>query len=296
MPGYGRQPGRDVGAAANGGGGRAVRAKKGRRRKRRVRRLVAYGLLLLSIAAAFLLAALLVCGVLYVREHFLPLSAAGDTGGTVDAAGAGTGAPASGGELSRHQASSYGNAAPPEGPEKEPVVVTIDAGHGGVQPGCEFDGVTEKEITLAVALLLRDELERRGFAVVMTRDGDTDVGLEDRCRIANEAGADFFVSIHCNSYTDDRSVSGFEGYYYKEQDGKRLAECIVQSARERSIQTRAVKEENYLVLRGTDMPAALLEIGFLSNGAERDRLRTAAYQAEIAGAVADGIDAYAGVR
>ncbi len=168
-------------------------------------------------------------------------------------------------------------------------IVALDAGHGGVQPGCEFGGVMEKEITLAVTEKIEAGLKDLGVTVVLVRDGDVDVELADRCRIANEAGAELFVSIHCNSFTDDLSVSGFEGYFYSSSKGQRLATLILKAAEANSIKVRSVREENFQVLRETTMPAALMEIGFMSNDAEREKLQDPDYQQRVADSVVAGI-------
>lgn len=65
------------------------------------------------------------------------------------------------------------------------------------------------------------------MTVTLTRENDTDVTLDERCRFANDTGADLLVSIHCNSYTEDTSISGFEGYYHNGTKGQRLAEYIL---------------------------------------------------------------------
>lgn len=258
------------------------RKKLKKRRKRRIliRRCIGYFLLVCTVLVILSLLGLLFCGFLYINEHFLQCPAEQSESTSTNLA-----------SLKETQKDTKHSSYPSEQDNliDHSVIVTIDAGHGGIQPGCEFNGVLEKDITLSVALLLQDELEGRGFTVIMTRNGDEDVKLDDRCKIANEAGSDFFVSIHCNSYTDDLSVNGFEGYYYKNQVGKRLAELILQSAQGYSIKTRHVNEENYYVLKDTNMPAVLLEIGFMSNEAERERLQTTEYQTLIAKSIADGI-------
>lgn len=179
--------------------------------------------------------------------------------------------------------------AEPAGPKQ--VKVVLDAGHGGIDPGCVFNEVSEKDITLAIVLTLKEKLEASGISVVLTRSGDQEVDLDERWMFANSSGADLFVSIHCNSYDDD-TVKGFEGYYYRDPEDKQLAELIFSAAQNHpSIRTRSVKEENYRVLRNTVMPAALLEIGYLSNAEERANLQSAEYQNTIAQAVFDGITA-----
>ena len=195
---------------------------------------------------------LLTCGILYINEHFFM---------STDAS------------FSKEMS----------------TIVTVDAGHGGIQPGCEFDNVLEKDITLTVSLLLKEELKSQDITVILTRSSDETVDLEKRCEIANAANSDFFVSIHCNSFVEDVSINGFEGYYYNNSQGKQLAELILQAAQSHSIKTRYIHEENYRVLRDTNMPSVLLEIGFLSNKVEREKLQNTDYQAEIAKSIAEGI-------
>ena len=132
-------------------------------------------------------------------------------------------------------------------------------------------------------------MESEGAAVVLTRSTDYDVGLPDRSAIANNAGANYFISIHCNSYEDDSSVKGFECYYYQSAESENLAEAITSEADSRSISTQKVKEENYAVLRETAIPAVLIEVGFLTNAEERGKLLSQEYQELLAEAIASGI-------
>ena len=169
------------------------------------------------------------------------------------------------------------------------AVVVLDAGHGGIEPGCEFSGVLEKDIVLSVTLLLQEKLEDMGITVILTRDTDEDVSLSKRSEIANAADADCFISIHCNSYTEDTRINGFEGYYYQSEEGQYLSECILSAAKKHHINVRKTKEENYQVLRESATPATLLEIGFLSNPEERQALSDTDYQNTLSTAIAEGI-------
>jgi len=112
--------------------------------------------------------------------------------------------------------------------------VCIDPGHGGSQPGAVgYFGTKEKDITLQVALQLRDVLKNAGVEVVMTRESDKDVRtakqpneLQARCDVANNSKADVFVSVHCNA-ADDRTAHGTETWYYpKDAKSKTLAQFI----------------------------------------------------------------------
>lgn len=247
---------------------------RNKKKKRGVRLAIAYAMQALIALLALTLISLLVCGVMYVHEHLAQDPAEGTQKG----------------DTAADPVVSHGKEEEPkpEGPVDSSCVVVLDAGHGGIQPGCVLDGVLEKDITLAVALLTAEKLRTMGVTVILTRETDMDVSLEERCRIANDADAALFVSIHCNSF-EDTSISGFEGYYHDSADGKRLAEYIMNAADALSIKTRNVKDENYQVLRDTAMPSALMEIGFLSNPNERAELQTADYRNTIAQAIADGI-------
>ena len=259
-----------------------------RRRKRGARLALAYALRGLIALTLLAVAALMVCGVLYLAEHLSPEEpetlkdaiAPGDTNTQQD--------PVSPPPDDANVPDDNSD----ETPERIDAVVVLDPGHGGVQPGCEFEGVLEKDIALSVARLTAEALRERGAQVILTREGDEDVSLEDRCRIANEAGADVFVSIHCNSYTEDTSVRGLEGYYHGDPEGQALAEAILYAADSLSITTRHVRDENYQVLRDTEMPSALIEVGFMSCPGELELLKSEEYQRTLARAIADGIAAH----
>lgn len=163
-------------------------------------------------------------------------------------------------------------------------VVTIDPGHGGGDPGCGEEGAREKDIVLSISLKLRDMLEEAGVAVVMTRKTDESVSLDDRAIIANNAGSDLFVSIHCNSY--EGQARGMDVYYHKSEPAKELAQEILDQAAELGIRVREIQKNNYQVLWDTDMPAVLVETGFLTDPEEYALLRQAEYQEKIAQAVA----------
>lgn len=174
-------------------------------------------------------------------------------------------------------------------PTVKPKVIVLDAGHGGVQPGCVAGEILEKDITLAVTLQLESQLEEMGYSVVLTRDGDADIELAERADIANRAQAECFVSLHCNWYEEDSSVSGLECYYFEEEDSKRLATLITESTDSQSIHTRDIKEEDFQVLRETEMPATLIEMGFMTNPEELELLLSEDYQEKLAAAIANGV-------
>lgn len=173
--------------------------------------------------------------------------------------------------------------------------VCIDAGHGGKDPGAAGGATTEKQIALDVANRVAQKLQNSGIAVVMTRDSDYFVELSDRAKIANNAGAEVFVSIHCNSASAE--ATGTEAWIYPgTTDDRRLAEDILQKLTARTgFRNRGVKEENFAVLRLTECPAVLVELGFISNPREEQIMKTFDYQDEASTAIAEGIKEYAGI-
>ncbi|MBE6973170.1 MAG: N-acetylmuramoyl-L-alanine amidase [Ruminococcaceae bacterium] len=163
-------------------------------------------------------------------------------------------------------------------------VVTVDPGHGGSDPGCGEEGALEKDIVLPISLMLRDMLEEAGITVIMTRQQDEHISLDDRAEIANNAGSDLFVSIHCNSYEGE--ARGMDVYYHKSEPAKELAQAVLDQAAALGIRTREVQKNNYQVLWDTDMPAVLVETGFLTNPEECALLQQEEYQEKIAQAAA----------
>ena len=164
--------------------------------------------------------------------------------------------------------------------------IALDPGHGGEDPGAIGPtGVTEKSITLRIALVAKQLLEEAGAKVIMTRTTDTEVSpkhrqatdieeLQARCDVANKAGADVFVSIHMDSFAS-RKAAGTTGYYYEKGTAvsKKLA-AIIQAAILKEIRTesRGVKSCNFYVVRHTKMPATLIEVAFVSNPREEQLL------------------------
>lgn len=174
--------------------------------------------------------------------------------------------------------------------------IVIDPGHGGKDPGTTSQStkVQEKELALRTGLLLQEELVNRGYQVTMTRDSDWYPELRDRSGLANELDADVFLSIHYNSASN--SASGIETFAYNTSDNTQLAEPIQRALIASTGATnRGVKNGNRLiVLNTTKVPAALLELGFLSNATEAKRVLDSAYQQTMVKAIANGLDAYFG--
>jgi len=176
--------------------------------------------------------------------------------------------------------------------------VCIDPGHGGKDPGAVGpNGLKEAHVNLAVALKVAEKLRKAGVEVKLTRTSDVFIDLQPRCDIANSFGADYFVSIHCNS-AGTPEAKGTETYCYKfGGQGEVLAKAIqAELIATTGRANRGVKTANYYVLRRTKMPAVLTELAFISNPEEEHLLGSPDYQEKCATAIARGIGKVIGVK
>lgn len=166
--------------------------------------------------------------------------------------------------------------------------VVIDAGHGGKDGGSVWNGLIEKKLCLDVAKRVETALKSRGLKTVMTRRTDTFVELERRARIANRVRSSVFVSIHFNG-SRKTIISGGE-VYYRSPRGKRIATAISRSIKSKVTGgTRGIFHGNYKVLRETEMPAVLVECGYLSNKREALRCADPAHRQKLADAIVSGL-------
>ncbi len=172
--------------------------------------------------------------------------------------------------------------------------VVLDAGHGGSASGAVYEDVMEKDLTLPITLRVGELLREKGYNVVFTRTGDEYMDLYDRCDIANAVRGDIFVSIHANASVTNRAFQGTFTYSYPGSvEGERLAgmiqAAVVAAA---GSMDRGLLTNDYVVLRETYMPAALLEMGFMSCHEELVKLIDPDYQEKLAQGTAKGIHAY----
>lgn len=187
-------------------------------------------------------------------------------------------------------------------------IIAIDPGHGGNDAGAIGPtGVMEKTVTLNVALELRRLLEAEGATVIMTRDSDTTVSakgakasdieeLGARCDVGNRVGAHIFISIHADSFTRPEA-RGTTGYYYSKGSGagQKLADCIRRNLVEQlGTPSRGTQPCNFYVVKNTDMPATLIELGFISNKDEEKLLASPEGVRKAAQGILDGIEDYFG--
>lgn len=174
------------------------------------------------------------------------------------------------------------------------VVVAIDPGHGGRDPGAVgIGGLQEKNVIFPISLRVTELLEQQGVVVVMTRRDDSTLDLRSRTDIANRAQANIFVSIHANAISMSRpDVNGIETYFASES-GRRLAASLQSSMLAATgMNDRGVKQARFFVLRNTNMPAALVEVGFVTGAQDAPRLADPAWRETMAQAIARGILQY----
>lgn len=185
-------------------------------------------------------------------------------------------------------------------------VIVVDAGHGGVDSGANRPGVLEKDINLTVSAYLKEALNQYGAKVILSREADTELSgecdnekvkgryrrdLMARLELVEESDADAFVSIHANSGA--KTKHGAEVFYYwKSEAGKALAMSIqAELCKLTQVQTKA-NPGDYFVLRRNTIPAALVEVGYITHPEERVLLLNTDYQKQLAKAVAQGIRNY----
>ena len=225
-------------------------------------------------------------------------------------------------------------------PSRREIVVAVDAGHGGEDPGASGRGGThEKDVVLAIARALAARLnERPGMRAVLTRDADRLIDLRERMERARSSHADLFVSIHADAVRD-RSIAGASVYTLSyrgasSEAAKRLADhenalvlkggtslanvdpalgsvlldvaqeanmgASVEAADEvlnsldrvGAIRKKIVQHAAFVVLKSPDLPSMLVETAYISNPGEERKLRSSAYQTQLAAAIEAGVVSY----
>tara|TARA_Y100001968_G_scaffold319415_1_gene350936 strand:- start:815 stop:1900 length:1086 start_codon:yes stop_codon:yes gene_type:complete len=171
--------------------------------------------------------------------------------------------------------------------------VVIDPGHGGTDPGAVgINGLRETDIVLEVSKSVSGFLTNKGVKTILTRNYERTLDLQPRVNKANNSKADAFVSIHANATRGKRKdVNGLETYYYSGYKGYSLAKNIQKEILIVSPQSpdRGVRRSRFYVIRKTSMPAALVEIGFVTGMYDADLLRQKSYRNKMSFAIARGI-------
>lgn len=174
-------------------------------------------------------------------------------------------------------------------------IVAIDMGHGGMDEGCSFDGIEEKNINLKLGYALKGKLEQQGFQVVLTRKDDEKIELQNRVEFVKDANADILISIHQNA-CEDKGVQGIETWYCSKtgEESLRLAALVQQyTILYTKAKDRGIMDSNELVvIRDSGIPSCLVETGFISNLMEREKLQDEVYCDRLAQGLADAVELY----
>lgn len=207
---------------------------------------------------------------------------------------------------------------PPKVSSRKISTIYLDPGHGGKDVGNHTGWRYEKTYTLALASELRDQLKKAGFNVVLTRTKDKFVELDSRPDLANRSHADLFVSLHFNATeTGKNEVSGAETYCITpfgasssnaQGAGANHSACVANRVEDKSlllayqvqqalvanlkVKDRSVRRARFAVLRDAEMPAIMVEAGYMSHPAEGKKIFDSSYRKQIASAVVKGILAY----
>lgn len=167
--------------------------------------------------------------------------------------------------------------------------IVIDAGHGGFDGGASYQGRKEKDEVLRLALSVGEILQKEGFEVFYTRETDEYDSPYEKARIANETGADYFVSIHRNSSPNPNTYNGVQTLVYQEEQVVNdIANAINSQLESVGFENLGIDERpGLVVLRRTEMPAVLVEVGFINSDVD-NRIFDQNFN-QIAGAIATGI-------
>lgn len=170
-------------------------------------------------------------------------------------------------------------------------VIVIDAGHGGLDSGTRGRTYLEKTLTLKSALELTPLLQRAGAKVILTRKSDVYLTLAQRVNISNYSKANAFISLHYNAYAS--TSTGVLSFYYNYSKDAALAQSIQSKlAAQTKLRNLGARFGNYQVLRNNRQPAALIELGFLSNPTEESMVTTSTYQKNAAQGIYNGLFLY----
>jgi N-acetylmuramoyl-L-alanine amidase len=190
-------------------------------------------------------------------------------------------------------------------------LILIDPGHGGFDGGgSSKTGILEKEVNLSISFKLRQELQKIGYNVLMTREEDKLLydkndksrsrktqDLANRCKIKNESNCDMFISMHLNMFPQSQYY-GAQVWYSRLEESKKFAHILQENLKidlnsgNKRVEKSALNE--YRVLKSGNMPSVIVECGFLSNAVEAEKLNTEEYQILIAKSIAKSVSQYYG--
>lgn len=169
----------------------------------------------------------------------------------------------------------------------KPLVVVIDAGHGGEDVG----HLNEKDIVLSISKKLA-KLSDEKVKIITLRDEDKFVSIKDRVKFINKQKPDLMLSLHCN-YATNTNISGLEAYYYDNENTNsetmKYSTGLIYEQLEENFSDGKMKAANFKILKNINCPGIVFEIGFLSNKEDKNKLNSAVYQQRIAKAIYDGL-------
>ena len=183
-------------------------------------------------------------------------------------------------------------------------IIYLDPGHGGVDPGSIYKNIYEKDINLKICLKLKEELEKKGAKVYLTRNEDYDLStpntrsrkksdLNNRVRLINDSNADMYISIHLNSTTSSNWHGAQVFYDDVNKENKKIAEIMQEEFKNNLNTNREIDEiTNMLLNRKVQIPGILIEAGFLSNNNDRYLLMKEEYQKKLSTIITNGVIKY----
>lgn len=193
---------------------------------------------------------------------------------------------------------------------KDEKIILIDPGHGGIDGGAVSpNGTIEKDINLTISLKLREELQNRGYRVVMTREEDKGLNgdkgtvrekkiedLNNRCKMKKESNCNMFISIHLNIFPQSKYY-GAQVWYSSNKNSEKLASLLQSNFKihldPSNNRLEKPAKNDYKILRGEDdIPSIIVECGFLSNYEEEKKLKDEEYQRKIARIISDSVEEY----
>ncbi len=169
----------------------------------------------------------------------------------------------------------------------------IDSGHGGTDTGYMVDELKEKDITLKLGLYLKEELEKYGMEIEISREKDEYITLDERVKKIKQYKPEFLISIHLNE-SKFEGISGMEGYYYwGDEEGKNLGEEIIHTVSENlQIKNRGIREGKLYILKESGTNGVYFEVGYLSNLKEKDNFKNDLFIKAMAMEISQGILKY----
>ena len=182
--------------------------------------------------------------------------------------------------------------------KRKHVRVLIDPGHGGYDSGAIYSGIEEKNLNTAITQKIKEILPEKGkesdfeVEVILTRNSDIFLSLDERVEMIKKYKPDIFVSVHCNALNSVPDIKGIETYYYNDTSKRTAAIIHKEVLATTETADRRFRKARFVVIRETEYPSVLVECGFMTNKNELAALKTASYQRRIAEGIANGIIKY----